>query len=376
MTLADFQWMPRRIPVFEPRLGGEDVHNVTVALLNHAVSGHSGHFIEQFEREFADFCGVRHGIAVSSGSTALHLAAVVAGIKPGDDVLVSALTNIATANAVVQCGARVIPVDSSVVDWNMAPFLVEERRTSRTTAIMPVHIYGHPLHIDRGDYPSLWVIEDAAEAHGAEIDGQRVGSFGHMACFSFYANKVITTGEGGMIVTDNDELAERARSLRNLAFGNPRFLHERVGFNYRMSNLAAAIGCGQMTRIDSIIDQKRDLARRYTERLSYINGLQLPTELPGYKNVYWMYCIVVNEAEFGVSRDRVMERLREAGIDTRTMFCPLNLQPALLNIGAVDTAPCPVAERLWREGMYLPSTPTLSDADLDYICDTIKAVKR
>lgn len=350
--------------------------NAVLAMNESAISGHASPFIERFENEFANFCGTRYAVACSSGTAALHLAARALPIRPGDEVLVSALTNIATANAVIECGGIVVPVDSEPETWNLNPHLLDSLVSRSTTAIFPVHIYGHPADMPRiasyADSLGLSVIEDAAEAHGAEIQGKRVGSFGDAACFSFYANKVITTGEGGMIVTDSLEIAAKASSLRNLAFGTPRFLHYEVGYNYRMSNLSAAIGCGQMTRIDEIIQAKRDLARRYTERLTGTPGLQLPIEKDGYRNIYWMYSIVVNEKEYGESRDTLQSRLARAGIDTRTMFAPLNIQPALLLRGAVKPTPCPVAERLWREGMYLPSTPTLTDSELDYICSTIR----
>ncbi len=214
----------------------------------------------------------------------------------------------------------------------------------------------------------LTVIEDCAEAHGAKIGSRKVGSFGALGCFSFYANKVIQCGEGGMIVTNDGDLATRARALRNLAFGTPRFYHHEVGFNYRLSNVAASIANSQLDRIESIITAKRSLAARYNERLRG-TSLQLPVQLNGYRNVYWMYCVVAPDAR---TRTRLIKHLTAKGIDTRTMFCPLNLQPALLRVGAVRAVACPVAESLWERGLYLPSTPTLSDTDLDFICDVVR----
>jgi perosamine synthetase len=221
---------------------------------------------------------------------------------------------------------------------------------------------------------NLLIIEDAAEAHGATYRGVKAGALGHLACFSFYANKVITTGEGGMLTTNSDAYAQRARLLRNLAFTEPRFWHEELGFNYRMTNVQAAIGCGQLERIESIVEAKRDLARRYTERLSGIRGLRLPIERSWARNVYWMYALVV-EPEFGTGRDELMAALVGVGIETRTMFCPMHLQPALLSRGAVRRVRCPVAEELWERGLYLPSTPSLTDQDLDRICDAIGAAR-
>lgn len=372
----------RRIPVFEPMIGDKEIANALSALHAGHISGHSGHFIEEFENRFAEFCGAEHAVAVSSGSTALHLAAVIANVRPGDTVMVSALTNIATANAIVQCGAKVVPIDSEPGTWNLDLDLIDEAyytTTPRPHHLFPVHIYGHPIDYYKlkrlvNRHPELIVVEDAAEAHGAAFEDIRVGTFGDFACFSFYANKIVTTGEGGMIVTNHTAYADRARYLRNLAFREPRFFHVDSGFNYRMTNLQAAIGCGQMDRIDEVLWGKRNLALRYTFRLEGTPGLQLPVERAGYTNVYWMYAIVVDQDEFGISRDELRAVLSGAGIDTRTMFCPLNRQPALS--GHIVHRECPVADRLWRDGLYLPSTVGLSDVDLDYVCDTIRGARR
>lgn len=365
------------IPVFEPLLGHAETTYVLEALQAGEISGHSGRFIADFEHRFAALCGCEYGVAVSSGTAALHLASRVVGIRPGDHVMVSALTNIATALGIVQCGGRIIPIDSEPATWNLDPALLESQLTDDTTAIYPVHIYGHPADMPQitnfARRNSLIVVEDAAEAHGATIHDEAVGGFGHIGCFSFYANKVITSGEGGMLVTNNRTYADRARLLRNLAFDEPRFLHRQLGYNYRMTNLAAAIGLGQLARFDQIVESKRRLAGLYSERLFGTAGLTLPTERQGYRNVYWMYCLVVDPATFGCTRDDLRRRLLAAGIDTRTMFCPLNLQPALAPHLA-STAPCPVAESLWENGLYLPSSPTLTEGAIDYICETIKEV--
>jgi perosamine synthetase len=370
--------MTCRIPVSAPQLGTPEYENVLAALQAGEISGSAGTFIERLEREFAAYCGVNHAIAVSSGSTALHLAMVLAGIGPDDEVLVPAATNIATAAAVVQCGGIVVPIDCEPDTWCMDPALLEAAITPRTKVIVPVHLYGHPVDMAEvwlvAQRHNLLIIEDAAEAHGATYRGVKAGALGHLACFSFYANKVITTGEGGMLTTNSDAYAQRARLLRNLAFTEPRFWHEELGFNYRMTNVQAAIGCGQLERIESIVEAKRDLARRYTERLSGIRGLRLPIERSWARNVYWMYALVV-EPEFGTGRDELMAALVGVGIETRTMFCPMHLQPALLSRGAVRRVRCPVAEELWERGLYLPSTPSLTDQDLDRICDAIGAAR-
>lgn len=367
------------IPVHTPEINYSDIAHVISAVTAGDVSGTGGKFIQEFEEAFAAYCGVKHAISVSSGTAALHLAAVLSGIGPGDEVLVSALTNIATAYAITSVGGIVIPVDSRPDTWNLNTDLLPNLISVRTMSIFPVHIYGHPADMDTimdlAEEHGLSVVEDAAEAHGATLHGQRVGSFGDIGCFSFYANKVITTGEGGMLTTNVDNFAERARSMRNLSFGTPRFVHRDLGWNYRMTNVQAALGVSQLARIDSIIESKRALAHRYTERLSLIPGLRLPVELVGAKNVYWMYGVVV-EPEFPISRDQLMERLKSGGVDTRTFFCPMNLQPVLRSSGRMRELPCPVAENLWHNGLYLPSAHTLSESDQDRVCSIIEECAR
>lgn len=315
-------------------------------------------------------------MAVSSGTTALQLAVRAAGIGPGDEVLVSASTNIATALAVVHNGAVPVPVDSEPVTWNLDLDLIESLITPRTKAIIPVHLYGHPVDMDAlGDIAErhdLIVIEDCAESHGATCRGRKTGSFGAMACFSFYANKVITTGEGGMVTTNDDRLAERLRRLRNLAFIEPRFRHDEAGYNFRMTGYQAAMGLSQLRRISEVIDAKRRLAARYSEILSDVSGLQLPIEQPWARHVYWMYAVVV-EPDFGRTRDDLASDLRSRGIDTRTFFCPMDLQPCLRDIAGFRREPCPVADRLWETGLYLPSSTALTDRELNYIGDSVRS---
>lgn len=363
------------IPVHEPEFCVSDRENVLEALTLGEVSGTAGRFIAEFEEGFAAYCGCRYGVAVSSGSTALHLAAVLGGIERGDEVIMNACTNIACANAIVLQGGIITPIDSDPVTWCLNVRKIERAITPRTKAIMPVHIYGHPCDMDPilelARRYNLFVIEDCAEAHGAEYKGRRVGSFGDVGCFSFYSNKIITTGEGGMIVTNDSKLAARARSLRNLAFGTPRFVHEDVGFNYRMTNLQAAIGVGQLGRIEDVIRRKRQIANWYTERLRDVPGLMLPVEQAYARNVFWMYCVVL-EPQFDMTRDDFATQLREHGIDTRTLFCPMNHQPALLRRGAVKPIPCPVAEHLWTHGLYLPSSTTLTEHEIGAICHFIQ----
>lgn len=363
------------IPVHAPVFGVEDLDFAQEALATGEISGSAGRFIGELEQRFAEYCGCTYGIAVSSGSTALHLAFAALDLAKGDEVLCSASTNIASANAVVQQGGIIAPIDCERDTWCMDPHRLAEAVTPRTKAILPVHLFGHPVNMDAvmdlAEKFGLMVVEDCAEAHGAEFKGQRVGSFGDFGCFSFYANKVITCGEGGMLVTNNKVLADRARSLRNLAFGTPRFLHEEVGFNYRLTNLQAAIALGQLGRINEILDEKRRVAMRYLERLGGVPGLRLPVEREDCRNIYWMFALVI-EQEFGVARDDFMVELRDFGVDTRTMFCPMNQQPALMKRGAVRRLPCPEADFLWTNGLYLPSGCGLTNYEIDAICHVIQ----
>ena len=364
-----------KIPVFEPLIGDDEIEAVMAALRRGEISGNYGEALIDFEQEFAAYCGVKHGIAVTSGTTALHLACTVGGIGSGDEVLISSSTNIATALAVVHNQATPVAVDSENTTWNLDLNVLESLITPQTKAIIPVHLFGHPVDMDRlleiAHDHNLLVIEDAAEAHGATVRGRKVGSFGQMSCFSFYANKIITTGEGGMVVTNDDTLADRLRLMRNLGFTTPRFRHEVAAFNFRLTGYQAAMGVAQLRKIESIIEEKRHLAHTYNRYLGDIPGLRLPVELPWARHVYWMYAIVV-EPEFGMSRDQLSKHLAEAGIDTRTFFCPMNQQPCLLERQEFRSTPCPVADSLWITGLYLPSTHTLSESSIQYIASVIR----
>jgi perosamine synthetase len=362
------------IPVFEPSLGEEEITAVAEAVRRGEISGSFGKSLPEFEQKFAAYCDCKHGVAVSSGTTALHVAVAAAGMKPGDEILVSASTNIATALAAYHNGAVAVPIDSEDVTWNLDLDLVESLITPRTRAIIPVHLYGHPVDMDRvmeiARRHKLTVIEDCAEAHGATWKGRKAGSFGDLNCFSFYSNKIITTGEGGMIVTNDDKLAAEMRLLRNLAFTQPRFFHEKPGYNFRMTGMQAAMGIAQLAKIEQFIERKRWLANAYTQRLSKLRGLGLPAELPGARNVYWMYGVVLT-TEFGIGRDELMQRLHGEGIETRTFFCPMSAQPFLKKQAGYREVPCPVADHLWQNGLYLPSGLNLTEVSVDLICERI-----
>lgn len=351
---------------------------VLEALRRGEISGSFGRALPEFEEKFAAFCGCKHGVAVTSGTTALQIAVAAAGIGAGDEVLMSASTNIATALAAFHNGAVSVPVDSEPITWNLNPDLIEDLITPRTKAIIPVHLFGHPCDIDRimkiARRRNLVVIEDCAESHGAMWNGRMTGSFGDMACFSFYANKIITTGEGGMVVTNDAKLAERLRLLRNLGFGKPRFYHEVPAYNFRMTGLQAALGLAQLAKVERFIADKRRVAALYNEYLANIGGLQLPPELPGALNVYWMYAVVV-KPEFGKTRDELAAILAEQGIETRTFFCPMNMQPFLKTQAGHRDIACPVAEDLWKRGFYLPSANQLTEADVARVSQVIAAAR-
>jgi perosamine synthetase len=367
------------IPVCIPLLGEKELENVVDCIKTNWISS-KGKYVEEFEAKFAKYCGCKYGITTTSGTTALHLALASLNIKKGDEVIIPASTMIATAFAVIYCGATPVLVDAEPETWNMDVEKIEEKITNKTKAIMPVHIYGHPCDMDlimklAKDY-GLYVVEDAAEAHGAEYKGKKTGGIGDIGCFSFYANKIITTGEGGMVVTNDEEIAERAKSLRNLCFPKEKriYLHSEVGYNYRMTNIQAAIGLAQFERIDDLAEMRRRNAHLYNEYLKSAKGITLPVEKKWAKNVYWMYSILIKD-EFCMGRDELMRKLEKKGIETRTFFIPLHEQPVFQKRGLFKGESYPVAEELARKGMYLPSSSGLKEEEIRYICTAIKEFK-
>ncbi len=358
----------RPLRVSEPLLDGNEARYVAECVAGNWISS-AGPFVGRFEREFAAAVGCRHGVACSSGTAALHLALAAAGIGEGDEVLIPAFTMIATANAVRFLGADPVLVDSEPETGNLDPALLAAKLSARTKAIVPIHVYGHPAEMgaigafarDNG----LQVIEDAAEAHGATHEGRPAGSLGEVASFSFYANKIISTGEGGMVTTDDAAIAARARELRDHAFSAERhFWHRSVAYNYRLSNLQAAVGVAQTERLDALVAARREHARRYSEGLAGIPGIGLPIERAGVRNVYWMFGVTVDD-EFGISRDELRRRLAARGIETRTYFVPIHLQPAYFHRHRGERYP--VAEELGRTGLYLPSGAGLTEAEIEYV---------
>jgi perosamine synthetase len=368
-----------KIPVSRPFIGEEEKELVDEALKRTEISGMAGSFIPRLEDEFAAYCGSKYGVAVSNGTTALHLALATLGIGPGDEVLVDTFTNMASFFAVHYTGATPVPVDIEPDTWNLDPKLIEEKITPATKAIMVVHIYGHPTDMDPvleiARKHKLFIVEDCAEAHGAEYKGKRVGSLGDIGCFSFYANKILTTGEGGMLTMNDSEYADRARSLRSLAYGKgeQKFMHSAIGFNYRLSNVLAAIGCAQLSKIEETIAHKRKIADFYNKQLGAIQELQLPVEKSYAKNVYWMFQVVLRGSMAG-KRKIVMEELNKRGIETREAFMPYNLQEIFIKRGLVRKDDCPVANNIGENGFYLPSGPIMSEEELGFVTDSIEEI--
>lgn len=372
--------MKTNIPVSQPVLGEEETKHVLKALSDKAISGFYGEYIDKFEGGFARYCDCSYGVAVTSGTTALHLAVAALGIGAGDEVLVSTFTNMASCFSILYQGAIPVPVDIEEDTWNIDPALIEEKISRKTRAIMVVHIYGHPVDmapiLKIAKKHKLYVIEDAAEAHGALYKDKKVGSLSDVACFSFYANKIITTGEGGMLTTNNAKLAEKARSLKCLAFGKKnKFMHQDIGYNYRMTNIQAAIGYAQLGKIEKIIKMKRKIADYYNRNLKDVPGLQLPVEKDYARNVYWMYHVVLHK-EFGCSRNKLIAKLSNYGIESREAFIPYNMQETFIKKGWVEKDDCPVANRIGQNGLYIPSGPVLEPAQLEYVVDTIKGIQR
>jgi perosamine synthetase len=367
------------IPVCTPLLSGREKEYVNDCLRTNWISS-AGKYVQLFEERFSRYCGARYGIATTNGTTALHLALAAVGIGKGDEVIMPTFTIASPAFAAIYCGAKPVFVDSEPDTWNINPQKIEQTITKKTKAIIPVHIYGHPcdmaaiMRIAR-KY-GLLVIEDAAEAHGAEYKGKKAGGIGHMGCFSFYGNKIITCGEGGMVVTGIKKIADRCRRLKDLGFlRERRYWHEELAFNYRMTNIQAALGLAQFEKIDQYIKMRRDNAFRYNALLKNIPGIVLPVERPDVKNVYWMYGIIL-EKELKISARALMETLRTKGVETRTFFLPLHNQPVFKKLGCASRARYLVAETIAARGLYLPSGSGLKKTESVYICECIREAVR
>ena len=365
------------IPVNEPVITPAAKRYVRQALETGWVSS-AGPCIEKFEEAFARVIGVRHAVTVTSGTAALHCALAALGVGPGDEVIVPDFTMIASAFAVLYTGAAPVFVDVEPDTFNLDPSLLKAQMTKRTKAIMPVHIYGHSCDMDPilafAKEHGIAVLEDAAEAHGALYKGKPCGSLGAVSAFSFYGNKIVTTGEGGMVCTDDDALAKRVRSFKDLSHSpGHRFLHDAIGYNYRMTNLQAALGLGQLEHLHEFLETKERMARHYGRRLGKILGLRLPMTKDYAKNVHWMYAVLVEEP-FGISRDALAAALKSRGIDTRTFFLPCHSQPAIQKRSPSSVA-YSVTERIARQGLYLPSGLAITEVQIERVCDAIEEIE-
>ncbi len=365
------------IPVSEPLLNGNEKKYVMECLETGWISS-EGPMIKKFEAAFSAYCNRKHGIAVCNGTAALEVALYAAGISEGDEVILPSFTIISCVLAILRLGAIPVLVDIEPDTWNMNTSQIEAKITKKTKAIMPVHIYGHPVDMEPiweiAKKYKLLIVEDAAEVHGAEYKGRKCGNLGDVASFSFYANKIIATGEGGMVVVDDDKMAERARSYRNLCFlERERFLHEELGYNFRMTNIQAAIGVAQMENIEERVAFKRHIGEYYREKLSKIPGIQTQIEKPWAKTVYWMYAIQLSPS-LGITAKEAMQKLKELGIGTRPFFKGLHSQPVLNRRGLFIGESYPVTDEAYKYGFYLPSGMTLTHQQIDTVCNALQQI--
>lgn len=363
--------MSKRIPVAEPHLVGNEGRYVAECFESGWISS-AGPFIDRFEQAVAESCGVAHGVACSSGTAALHLALRAVGVQEGDEVLVPTLTFVATANAVTYCGAKPVFVDCREESFNIDPDQIEEAITDRTRGIVAVHLYGWPAEINAiraiADKRGLFVIEDAAEALGGRYHGRPAGALAHAATFSFYGNKMITTGEGGMVVSDVAEIAEEARLLRGQAMDpDRRYWFGRIGYNYRLTNLQAAVGLGQMECLSGHLGKRQEIARRYRALLAGMEEyLQTPCPPEHVLHAYWMYVVTLRDRP-GLSRDRIAEIMAEAGVETRPVFYPLHQLPPY----RVPGQSFPVADAVSRRGLVLPTFGSITPGDLERVAGAL-----
>ena len=362
------------IPVNTPLLSGNELKYVTECIETGWISS-EGSFVTRFETEFAQYVNRSHGIAVANGSAALDIAVKALGLGKGDEVIMPTFTIISPAQSIVTAGAVPVLVDSDPITWNMDVTQIESKITPKTKAILVVHIYGLPVDLDSVlalcQKYNLKLIEDAAEMHGQTYKGKMCGSFGDISIFSFYPNKHITTGEGGMLVCNDEELAEQCRKLRNLAFEpqGRRFIHHELGWNYRMTNLQAALGVAQLEKMEYHIQRKREIGKLYRQGLKDIKGFQLPLEKTDYaQNIYWVFGLVANSE---AQQEAMVKKLGDAKIGTRPFFWCMHEQPVFKKMGLFANESYPVAEKLARNGFYIPSGLGLSDEEVDVVIKSI-----
>ncbi|MDR1874826.1 MAG: DegT/DnrJ/EryC1/StrS family aminotransferase [Synergistaceae bacterium] len=370
--------MISNVPVNEPDLSGNEKKYLNECIDTGWISS-EGPFVGRFEKGMADLCRRRHGVAVCNGSVALDTALQALDLPKESEVIMPSFTIISCASAITRAGCTPVLVDSDAMTWNMDVSRIENKITSETKAIMAVHLYGLPVEMRSlmsiaAKY-DLRVIEDAAEATGQECDGAPCGSFGDVSCFSFYPNKHVTTGEGGMVLCDDDALFKKCRSLRNLCFApERRFVHRELGYNFRMSNIQAALGVAQLERIEATLRKKRYIGARYQELLSGIKGLQLPLPRTDYaENLYWIFGIVLDE-DVPADAGEFEKRLQARGVGTRPFFWPMHEQPIFQEQGLFRGERYPVAEKLARRGFYIPSGLALTDEQMEYVAAQVRAV--
>lgn len=366
------------IPVNEPLLTGNEKKYLAECIDTGWISS-EGPFVKRFEEEFAARVGRKFGIAVSNGSVALDAAVVALGLREGDEVILPSFTIISCAAAIVRAGAVPVVVDCEPDTWNMNVAQVEARITPRTRAIMVAHIFGLPVDmaplLALAEKHKLRIIEDAAEAHGQTYRNRACGSFGDISTFSFYPNKHVTTGEGGMLLTDNLDLADRCRSLRNLCFKpEQRFIHDELGWNLRMTNMQAALGVAQLERLDEFVARKRAMGKRYQELLRGVPGLQLPKPaIDGAENIYWVFGLVLDD-DVPFDAKGAMGRLAKLGVGTRPFFWPMHEQPVLHNMGLLRDESHPVSERIARRGFYIPSGLALTEDQMVRVASAVRTM--
>lgn len=365
------------LPVNQPLLNGREKELLIECIESGWISS-DGPNIKKFEDGFANYINVEHGIAVTNGTAALEAALFAIGIGEGDEVIMPSFTIISCAVAAVRFGAIPVLVDIEPDTWNIDVKQIEAKITSRTKAIMAVHMYGHPCDLDPilaiASRHGLMVVEDASQVHGALYKGNKCGSMGNISTFSFYANKIITTGEGGMVVTSDSRLAERARSYRNLCFRSERrFFHTELGDNLRMTNMQAALGVAQLERLDEFVALKRTNGSRYLERLNRLDGVKTQLEKPWAKMVYWMYCVQL-DTNTGHDAESMMAALASRGVGTRPFFLGLHEQPVFKEKSWYVNERFPVTELAARQGFYLPSSVSLTESDIDFVVNQVAEI--
>ena len=364
-----------RTPVMQPLLDGNELSYVSECIKTGWISS-QGAYVKQFENEFAKFCSATYPVAVSNGTVALHLALVALGIGEGDEVIVPNLTFAASINSVIYAGAIPILVDIDRTTWTISCEEIRKNITKKTKAIMPVHLYGHPCHMDEimeiANEHKLLIIEDAAEAIGSKYKGRHVGSFGDAATFSFFGNKTITTGEGGMVFFKDKSVYEKAVVLRDHGMSKEKkYWHDMVGFNYRMTNLQAAIGCAQLERISYFVNVKRELAKRYNEILLELKTIELPPEEKWAECGFWLYTALVKDKSY-ISRDELIHKLLKNGIESRPVFYPLSEMPPYVEYAGDRNFEN--STYISRNGISFPSYVNISKEEIENIVASLKRI--